>query len=81
MPLNLNQMFAGWRLAGVLVLVAGAGASGMAASVKSSIEAHNLTTKQEADSLLAAQRQTNHLLSQILCIQVGIEPKLACLQK
>ena len=72
---TLNDLFAGWRLAGVLVLVAGAGASGMAASVNSKIAHHETQT----DSVIVELRAQRRILEEQLCLMVGVEPKLACL--
>lgn len=81
MAFDLKGLASGWKLAGALVLAAGAGASGMAASVKSSLEAHTQTTKQQQDSVIALLKDIRALQSEQLCIAVGVTPKLACLQR
>lgn len=81
MAFDMKGLASGWKLAGALVLAAGAGASGMAASVKNSIEVHTQTTRQQNDSLIAVLRDIRAIQTEQLCLLVGVSPKLICLQR
>jgi hypothetical protein len=76
--MTLDRLIALWKpIFGVTATLVGLGASGFAVAVKAQLQEHasqTIATNVKLDELV-------HLQRQLLCIEVGIEPKLACLQK
>jgi len=73
---SLNSLFEGWRLAGVALVIAGGGASTMAATVNAKLTHH----AEQTDSVLVELRALKKLQQEQVCLAVGVQPKLACLQ-
>jgi hypothetical protein len=73
---SLNVLFEGWRLAGALLAVAGGGASIMAATVNSKLAHH----AEQTDQLLVELRAIHRLQEVQVCLEIGVETKLACVQ-
>ena len=75
--MRLPDMATGLKMFGALAGVAALGASGMAASVSAKIDHHMAQT----DSVLVELRAIHHVESQLLCLQLGLEERVACLLK
>jgi hypothetical protein len=75
--LPFADLHTGWKVAGLVAGLIGLGAAGMASSVNHTLHEHTAQT----DSVLVELRAQRAILNKQLCIMVGVEPKLSCLQK